>query len=113
MFFLKKEHPHTLSCRCCWTADGWIAHLAMSRRLARAASATIAIDREARARSRAVKQGGFKQGGFPNLDLSFLFCPSFFVLPFFCPFWDFPDFSGDFLIFPGIFPIGPFPFFRT
>ena len=27
--------------------------------------------------------GGFQTGGFPDLDLSF----------FFCPFWDFPDFS--------------------
>ena len=32
--------------------------------------------------------GGFQTGGFPDLDLSFLFCP----------FWDFPDFSGIFPI---------------
>ena len=32
--------------------------------------------------------GGFKRGGFPDLDLSFRFCP----------FWDFPDFSGIFPI---------------
>ena len=49
----------------------------------------------------------FRQtGGFPNLDLSFLFCP-------FLSFWDFPgdfpDLSGDS---PGIFPIGPFPLSR-
>ena len=41
-------------------------------------------------------------GGLPDLDLSFLFCP----------FWDFPDFSGIFPIcsgmVPGIFPIRPF-----
>ena len=36
--------------------------------------------------------GGFQTGGFPDLGLSFLFCP----------FWDFPDFSGIFLICPGI-----------
>ena len=41
--------------------------------------------------SRAAKQGGFKRGGFPIWT-----CPSFFVL--FCPFWDFPDFSGIFPI---------------
>ena len=39
--------------------------------------------------------GAFQTGGFPYLDLSFLFL-SFFVL--FCPFWDFPDFSGIFPI---------------
>ena len=33
--------------------------------------------------SRAAKRG-FQTGGFPDLDLSFLFGP----------FWDFPDFSG-------------------
>ena len=36
--------------------------------------------------SRAAKRGCFKRGGFPDLDLSFLFCP-------FLSFWDFP---GDF-----------------
>ena len=35
--------------------------------------------------------GGFQTGGFPDLDLSFLFCP----------FWDFPDFSGSFPICSG------------
>ena len=49
--------------------------------------------------------GGFQTGGFPDLDLSFLFCP-------FCPFLsflglsrffrDFPDLLGDG---PGTFPI--------
>ena len=38
--------------------------------------------------SRAAKQGGVQTGGLPDLDLSFLFCP----------FWDFPDFSGIFPI---------------
>ena len=37
--------------------------------------------------SRAAKGGVFKRGGFPIWT-----CPSFFVL--FCPFSDFPDFSG-------------------
>ena len=36
--------------------------------------------------------GGFKRGGFPDLDLSFLFCS----------FWDFPDFSGIFPICSGL-----------
>ena len=44
--------------------------------------------------SRAAKRGGFKRGGFPIWT-----CPSFFVL--FCPFWDFPDFSGIFPICSG------------
>ena len=39
--------------------------------------------------------GGFQTGGFPDLDLSFLFC-------LFCPFWDFPDFSGIFPICSGM-----------
>ena len=39
--------------------------------------------------------GGFQTVGFPNLDLS-----SLFVL--FCPFWDFPDFSGIFPICSGM-----------
>ena len=42
--------------------------------------------------SRAAKRGGFKRGGFPDLDLSFLFCP----------FWHFPDFSGIFPICSGM-----------
>ena len=56
--------------------------------------------------SRAAKRGGFKRGGFPDLDLSFLFCPflSFFGLSRF--FWAFPDLRGDG---PGIFLICPFP----
>ena len=45
--------------------------------------------------SRAAKRGGFKRGGFPIWT-----CPSFFVL--FCPFWDFPDFSGIFPICSGM-----------
>ena len=40
--------------------------------------------------------GGFQTGGLPDLDLSFLFCP------FFCPFWDFPGFSGIFPICSGM-----------
>ena len=56
--------------------------------------------------SRAAKRGCFKRGGFPDLDLSFLFCP-------FLSFWDFPgdfpDLLGDG---PGIFPICPFPLSR-
>ena len=59
--------------------------------------------------SRAAKRGGFKRGGFPIWT-----CPSFFVL--FCPFSDFPDFSGIFPDLrgdgPGIFPIRPFPLSR-
>ena len=46
--------------------------------------------------SRAAKRGCFKRGGFPDLDLSFLFL-SFFVL--FCPF---PGFSGIFPICSGM-----------
>ena len=45
--------------------------------------------------SRAAKRGGFKRGGFPICTR-----PSFFVL--FCPCWDFPDFSGIFLICSGM-----------
>ena len=52
--------------------------------------------------SRAAKRGVFKQGGFPDLDLSFLFC-SFLDFPDF--FRDFPDLLRDG---PGIFPICPF-----
>ena len=37
----------------------------------------------------------FQTGGFPDLDLSFLFCP-------FLSFWDFPDFSGIFPICSGM-----------
>ena len=39
--------------------------------------------------------GGFKRGGFPDLDLSLLLCP-------FCPFWDFPDFCGIFPVCSGM-----------
>ena len=45
--------------------------------------------------SRAAKRGCFKRGCFPIWT-----CPSFFVL--FCPFWDFPDFSGIFPICSGM-----------
>ena len=44
--------------------------------------------------SRAAKRG-VSNGGFPNLDLSFLFCP-------FLSFWDLPDFSGIFPICSGM-----------
>ena len=43
----------------------------------------------------AAKRGGFKRGGFPIWTR-----PSFFVL--FCPFWDFPVFSGIFPICSGM-----------
>ena len=43
--------------------------------------------------SRAAKRGGFKRGGFPIWT-----CPSFLNFVLFCPFWDFPDFSGIFPI---------------
>ena len=43
----------------------------------------------------AAKRGCFKRGGFPIWT-----CPSFFVL--FCPFWDFPNFSGIFPICAGM-----------
>ena len=50
--------------------------------------------------SRAAKRGGFKRRASQSgLVLPFL---SFFVL--FCPFWDFPDFSG---IFPDLLGDGP------
>ena len=59
--------------------------------------------------SKAAKRGGFKPGGFPDLDLSFLFCPflSFLALSRF--FRDFPDLLGDG---SGIFPIRPFSLSR-
>ena len=41
-------------------------------------------------------------GGFPDLDLSFLFCPFLSFLGLSRFFWDFPDLLGDGL---GIFPI--------
>ena len=47
--------------------------------------------------------GRFQTGGFPDLDLSFLFCPFLGLSRFFR---DFPDLLGDG---PGIFPICPFP----
>ena len=50
--------------------------------------------------SRAAKRGGFKTGGgFPDLDLSFLF---FVLFRPFCPFWDFADFCGIFPICSGM-----------
>ena len=59
--------------------------------------------------SRAAKRGGFKRGGLPNLDLSFLFCPFLSPLGLSRFFWDFPELLGDG---PGIFPICPFPLSR-
>ena len=55
--------------------------------------------------SKVGKWGGLKTGGFPDLDLSFLFCPifSFPIFP------GFSRLSGDC---PGIFPICPFPLSR-
>ena len=53
--------------------------------------------------------GGFQTGGFPDLDLSFLFCPFLSLLGLSRFFWDFPDLSGDS---SGIFPICPFPLSR-
>ena len=51
-----------------------------------------------------VSNGGVSRSGLvcPFLSFFVLFCPflSFFVL--FCPFWDFPDFSGIFLICSGM-----------
>ena len=51
--------------------------------------------------------GGVSNGGLPDLDLSFLFCP-FLGLSQFS--WDFPDLLWDG---PGIFPISPFPSFSA
>ena len=57
-------------------------------------------------KSRAATRGVFQTGGFPDLDLSFLFCP-------FLSFWDFPgDFPDLLRDGPGIFPICPFPLSR-
>ena len=53
--------------------------------------------------------GGVQTGGFPDLDLSFLFCPFLSFLGLSRFFWDFPDLLGDG---PGIFPICPFPLSR-
>ena len=53
--------------------------------------------------------GGVSNGGFPDLDLSFLFCPFLSFLGLSRFFWDFPDLLGDS---PGIFPICPFPLSR-
>ena len=49
-------------------------------------------------------QGGFQMGGFPDLDLSFLFCPFLSFLGLSRFFRDFPDLLRDG---PGIFPIRP------
>ena len=51
----------------------------------------------------------FQTGGFPGLDLSFLFCPFLSFLGLSRFFWDFPDLLGDG---PGIFPICSFPLSR-
>ena len=59
--------------------------------------------------SRAAKRGVFQTGGFPDLDLSFLFCPFLSFLGLSRFFWDFPDLLGDG---PGIFSICPFPLSR-
>ena len=58
--------------------------------------------------SRAAKRGGFKRG-FPDLDLSFLFCLFLSFLGLSRFFRDFPDLLGDG---PGIFPIRPFSLSR-
>ena len=59
---------------------------------------------------RSLNGGGFKRGGFPDLDLSFLFCPFLSFLGLSRFFWDFPELLRDG---PGIFPICPFPLSRT
>ena len=51
--------------------------------------------------SRAAKRGRCKRGGFPDLDLSFLFCPFLSFLGLSRFFRDFPDLLGES---PGIFP---------
>ena len=51
--------------------------------------------------------GVFQTGGFPDLDLSFLFCPFLSFLGLSRFFWDFPDLLGDG---PEIFPIVLFLF---
>ena len=56
--------------------------------------------------SRAAKQGGFKTGGVPDLDLSLLFLSLLGLSRFFR---DFPDLLGDG---PGIFPIRTFSLSR-
>ena len=53
--------------------------------------------------------GGFQTGGFPDLDLSLLFCPFLSFLGLSRFFRVFPDLLGDG---PGIFPIRPFPLSR-
>ena len=63
------------------------------------ASAPVVVINESPQLSRAAKRGGFQTQGFPDWDLSSLFCPFF---SFFCPleispFREFPDL-------PGIFP---------
>ena len=75
----------------------------------RRVSVTPLPDTSLKGMSRAAKRGCFKRGCFPIWT-----CPSLFVL--FCPFWDFPDFSGIFPICSGMvrgfFPICPFPLSR-
>ena len=56
-------------------------------------------------KSRAAKRGVSNGGGFPDLDLSFLFCPFLSFLGLSRFFRDFPGLLGDG---PGIFPIRPF-----
>ena len=51
--------------------------------------------------------GGCQTGGFPDLDLSFLFCPFLSFLGLSRFFWDFPDLLGDG---PGISRFVPFLF---
>ena len=53
--------------------------------------------------------GRVSNGGLPDLDLSFLFCPFLSFLGLSRFFLDFPDLLGDG---PGIFPICPFPLSR-
>ena len=59
-----------------------------------------------RASNQGLLNGGVSNGGFPDLDFSFLFCPFLSFLGFFR---DFRDLSGDS---PGISPVCPFPLSR-
>ena len=60
-------------------------------RFARIAPIRVA-NRRTKTNLKGRKTEGFQTGGLPDLDLSFLFCP----------FWDFPDFSGIFPICSGM-----------
>ena len=53
--------------------------------------------------------GGVQTGGFPDLDLSFLFCPLLVLFGTFPILWDFSDLLEDG---PRIFQICPFPLSR-